>query len=593
MDASGSSVSRTDPTIDFAWGSGSPAPSLTADDFSARWTGELEPRYSQTYTLSVVSDDGARLWLDGQLLIDAWTEHSAREDAVTVALTAGQRYAVQVEYFEKTGAATARLYWSSSSQARQIVPPTQLYPAATEPPPPANTLPSVSLTSPAAGATFAAPAAVPLAATASDSDGNVSRVEFLANGTLVGTDTTAPYSYSWSDVAAGSYNLVARATDDDGAVTSSTAVGITVNTPPPAQSGDGTGLSGEYFDDQNFTGASVTRVDPTVDFDWGLGSPMPTLNPDTYSVRWSGELQPRFSETYSIATVSDDGVRLWLDGQLVIDNWSEHSVTENAVMVALTAGRRYPVKLEYFEQGGAAVARLLWSSSSESKKAIQTSQLYPAAAPPPPPVNTAPSVSLTGPAADSSYAEPAIVPLTATAADADGSISRVEFFANSTLVGTDTTAPYAYTWSNVPAGSYSLTARATDDDGAATVSAATSITVTTPPPPPTGTGNGLLRRVLRQPQPERRGRADEGRRHGRLRVGYCRPGVAARRRRLLGPLERAAPGAVLGDVHALDRLRRRRPALAGRPAADRQLERACLRLRTRPRSRSRPDEGTR
>ena len=403
------------------------------------------------------------------------------------------------------------------------MPPTQLYPAATEPPPPANTLPSVSLTSPAAGATFAAPAAVPLAATASDSDGNVSRVEFLANGTLVGTDTTAPYAYSWSNVAAGSYNLVARATDDDGAVTSSTAVGITVNTPPPAQSGDGTGLSGQYFDEQNFTGASVTRVDPTVDFDWGLGSPMPTLNPDTYSVRWSGELQPRFSETYSIATVSDDGVRLWLDGQLVIDNWSEHSVTENAVMVALTAGRRYPVKLEYFEQRGAAVARLLWSSSSESKKAIQTSQLYPAAAPPPPPVNTAPSVSLTGPAAGSSYAEPAIVPLTATAADTDGSISRVEFFANSTLVGTDTTAPYAYTLVEragrvvQPHGPCDRRRRSghrlrrEEHHRHHAASAADRH------------GERPVRRVLRQPQPERRGRADEGRRHGRLRVGYWPP----------------------------------------------------------------------
>ena len=499
VDAVGNSVSRVDPTVDFSWGYGSPAPGVSADNFSVRWTGELEPRYSETYGLTTVSDDGLRLWLDGRLLIDNWTEHSSRAATTAIRLVAGRRYALKIEYFEKAGVATAQFYWSSASQSRQIVPRSQLYPAASAPPPPANDPPSVSLTSPTAGSTFAAPATVPLAASASDGDGSVSRVEFLANGVLVAADTTAPYSSSWSNVGPGNYSLVARATDDDGAVKTSSPVAITVKVPPPAQDGSGTGLSGQYFNGPSFTGSSLTRVDPKVDFAWGLASPALTLNPDNFSIRWSGQLEPRFTETYTLSTISDDGVRLWLDGQLLLDNWTEHSETEDAVSLALVAGRRYDLKLEYFERTGAATARLLWSSASQPRQAVPKTQLYPAAAPPAPPANAAPSVSLTGPAAGSTYAAPAIVPLSASASDSDGSVSRVEFFANGTLVATDTNAPYAYSWENVPPGNYTLTARATDDDGAATTSGATPITVSTPPPPPSGSGTGLYAQYFDAP----------------------------------------------------------------------------------------------
>ncbi|GAA3422757.1 hypothetical protein GCM10018952_77050 [Streptosporangium vulgare] len=93
---------------------------------------------------------------------------------------------------------------------------------------PVNQPPTVSVTGPAAGATFAAPATVPITANAADSDGTVSKVDFFNGTTLLGTDTTAPYAYNWTGVAAGSYSLTARATDDKGAVTTSSPVGITV-----------------------------------------------------------------------------------------------------------------------------------------------------------------------------------------------------------------------------------------------------------------------------------------------------------------------------------------------------------------------------
>jgi hypothetical protein len=122
-----SGVSRTDQVIDFYWGSGSPAAGVNSDNFSARWVGQLQPRYSETYTFSTRSDAGIRVWVDGKLIIDAWSRHSLRTDSGTIALQAGKRYDLKVEYWEYTGTAVARLLWASPSQAQEDVPASQLY----------------------------------------------------------------------------------------------------------------------------------------------------------------------------------------------------------------------------------------------------------------------------------------------------------------------------------------------------------------------------------------------------------------------------------------------------------------------------------
>ncbi len=99
------------------------------------------------------------------------------------------------------------------------------------------------------------------------------------------------------------------------------------------------------------------------------------------------------------------------------------------------------------------------------------------APPPPPPSNTPPTVSLTSPANGASFAAPASIALTASASDANGSVTKVEFFNGSTKLGESTAAPYQFTWNNVGQGSYSLTARATDNGGASTTSSAAAVTV--------------------------------------------------------------------------------------------------------------------
>ena len=102
-------------------------------------------------------------------------------------------------------------------------------------------------------------------------------------------------------------------------------------------------------DGPDFTGTRVSRLDPTVDVDWGAGAPVTGFGSDTFSVRWSGALVPRYTQTYTFAMTSDDGVRLWVGGRLVVDAWTPHAVRTDTGTVALNAGVPTPVVLEYFE----------------------------------------------------------------------------------------------------------------------------------------------------------------------------------------------------------------------------------------------------
>ncbi len=225
---------------------------------------------------------------------------------------------------------------------------------------------------------------ITLTATASDSDGSVVKVEFFDGATKLGEDTSAgDWSLSWNAAGVGTHNITAKATDDDGAVTTSTPATVTVTAVPPPV-GNGTGLLGTYFDNADFTGATVTRTDANVDFDWADGSPATAIGVDTFSVRWQGTVEAQFTEVYTFITRSDDGVRLWVDGQKVIDHWTEHGSTEDSGTIALTAGQKYNLTMEYFEGGGGAVAALSWSSPSTTTRIIPTSQLYPAEAGPQP-----------------------------------------------------------------------------------------------------------------------------------------------------------------------------------------------------------------
>ncbi|HEY7497818.1 MAG TPA: PQQ-dependent sugar dehydrogenase [Vicinamibacterales bacterium] len=199
------------------------------------------------------------------------------------------------------------------------------------------------------------------------------------------TQTSGGTTYefvSWSDGGAATHNISTPSSNTTYSATYRVATG-----------GTGNGLSGTYYDNIDFTGATVARIDPTVDFVWGSGAPAPGIAADTFSVRWTGQVQPQFSETYTFYTQSDDGVRLWVNGQQIVNNWTNHATTENSGTIALTAGQRYDVRMEFFENGGAATARLSWSSASVPKAVVPSARLFAQAAAAPIRVNFQPASS--------------------------------------------------------------------------------------------------------------------------------------------------------------------------------------------------------
>jgi hypothetical protein len=151
--------------------------------------------------------------------------------------------------------------------------------------------------------------------------------------------------------------------------------------PPTAtpSTGTGTGLTGAYYNNVDFTGFSVVRNDATLNFNWGAGSPHGQIGADTFSVRWTGQIQPRFSEAYTFFTTSDDGVRLWVNNRLIINNWTDHGATQNQGQITLTAGQKYDIKLEYYENGGNATINLEWQSANQARQVVPQTQLYPSA----------------------------------------------------------------------------------------------------------------------------------------------------------------------------------------------------------------------
>ncbi len=171
----------------------------------------------------------------------------------------------------------------------------------------------------------------------------------------------------------------------------------------PAGNTAGSGLTGTYY---NSTAANVTpynptklfagtpaltRVDPTVDFNWNSGSPGSGVNATYFGMRWQGQVQPQYSETYFFDVSTDDGVKLWVNGQLLIDGWSYQSA-DRIGSIALQAGVLCDIRMEYYQATGGDSAHLSWYSNSQTKQVIPSARLYPVTiAPAPPAITSAPA----------------------------------------------------------------------------------------------------------------------------------------------------------------------------------------------------------
>jgi len=442
-------LTRVDPTIDFELTYSkqplvlSPAPGVVPEDkYSVRWTGQVQPLYSENYTFSVLSDDGVRLWVNGVQLIDNWTNQSATEKNGTIALQAGQKYDIILEYFENTGEAVTKLYWSGTNTAKQIIPQSQLYPVAIAPPAASgNGLQGVYYNGTSLAGeplltrvdsvinfelTYSkqpvvlspAPGLVPEDLYSVRWTGQVQPlfsetytfytqsddgVRLWVNGVQLVDDWTnqgvTEKSGSIVLQAGQKYDIVIEYYENTGeAVTKllwsspNTPKAIVpasqlfpANVAPPPPVVPTNGLQGVYYNGIGLSGSALlTRIDTTIDFEFTYSkqplvlSPAPGIVPeDMYSVRWTGQVQPLLSENYTFYTQSDDGVRLWVNGILLIDNWTNQGVTEKSGSIALQAGQKYDIIIEYYENTGEAVTKLLWSSPGTPKQIVPKSQLYP------------------------------------------------------------------------------------------------------------------------------------------------------------------------------------------------------------------------
>ena len=140
----------------------------------------------------------------------------------------------------------------------------------------------------------------------------------------------------------------------------------------------GTGLKAQYYNDASLSTLIKTQTDPTINFNWVSSSPGSSIGSDNFSVRWTGTVQPKYSETYTFTTSTDDGVKLWVNNQLLVNRWWAQSALPWSGSIALQAAEQYDIKMEYFEGSGVASAKLEWQSPSQAKEVVPQLALFPA-----------------------------------------------------------------------------------------------------------------------------------------------------------------------------------------------------------------------
>ncbi len=198
--------------------------------------------------------------------------------------------------------------------------------------------------------------------------------------------------------------------------------------------GNGIGLKGEYFTNHTsanpYTGSPIlVTTDAVVNFNWSTNGPAQTVGTSNFTVRWTGTIQPQFSEVYTLLTTTDDGVRLWINGHLLIDKWVNGAATTYSNSIFLKAQQLYNIEMDYFQAGGSASAELQWSSPSTPLQVVPQTQLYPFTNPPP-------AVAMAAPNNGAVYTGNASVTVGANADALYNPISEVDFYANNSLIGT-------------------------------------------------------------------------------------------------------------------------------------------------------------
>ncbi len=287
-------------------------------------------------------------------------------------------------------------------------------------------VPAVNITLPASGSTFSAPATIEIAAIVSGFAATIAKVEFFSGATLIGTDVVSPYSFTWQNVAEGNYTITAKGTDEGGVIVTSPVVNVIVKVP----------------------------ADESVAF----SNPPLVVNPGN-------------SYTVNVDYVATEN-RI-IDVYLFNSNWQ--SIASKNVSIAAGSGTQ-SVQIT-IPSSAAAAANCIWAVNlwkGDWSGIVKSANSFGAT------VNALPVVGITSPLASSTFDAPAAIALTATSSDPDGAIATIDFYNGATLIGSVSQSPFTFTWLNVAAGNYSITAKATDNMGSSATSSVVNIIVNAP-----------------------------------------------------------------------------------------------------------------
>ncbi|MFN8441687.1 MAG: PA14 domain-containing protein [Caldilineaceae bacterium] len=402
-------LQRQDAEINFDWGVGSPDAAVPANRFSARWTRYILFDQAE-YEFRISSDDGIRLYIDDQLLISKWFDHGLRTWTIRKALSAGH-HLLRVEYYDNLGAAAAKVSWQKAAGPGAPSPDTvnwrgEYYNNRDLSGTPALVRDDATLNfnwyydSPAPGQVSRDNFSVRWTRSLRFDPGNYRfRVTvddgvrlFVNNAKIIEQWKDQPattyeaiiylpggpiplrveyyegggeslINVTWERVS-GNVNPTPTWTPIPSAGPTATPTPIawspgTISNPgqPFTPSQGDPAWNGEYFNNPDLAApVTFTRGDGSIDFDWGNGSPGNGLNSDNFSVRWTRTI--RFPQgRYRFRTETDDGVRLYIDGSLVIDQWREQGRTAYTAERDLSEGN-HTIRMEYFERSGSAFAKL-------------------------------------------------------------------------------------------------------------------------------------------------------------------------------------------------------------------------------------------
>jgi hypothetical protein len=376
-----------------------------------------------------------------------------------------------------------------------------------------NAVPQVSITSPATNSSFATGSNVTINATAADSDGSIAKVEFFQGTTKLGEDLTSPYSFAWTNVPAGNYSLTAKATDNLSAITTSSAIAISVST---ANLSPTVSITSPASNASFTTGSTVMINATAIDNDGSIAKVeffqgTTKLGEDLtspYSFAWASVP----AGSYSLTTKATDNSNAITTSTLIaitvgtINATPTVKITSPANSSTIKTGSKIIIKsnasdtdgritkVEFFQgmtklgedltspysftwTGALTGMYSLTAKATDNLGAITTSTDVSIK------VDLAPVVTISSPVNNANLFAGSSVNITANATDSDGSISKVEFFNGTTKLGEALTSPYSFTWANVPPGSYSLTAKATDNLNTIATSAAIQVLIVNDAPP--------------------------------------------------------------------------------------------------------------